>query len=873
MTDFKVWLEDHGLGKHYDHLAENGIDMDIIGDLTDADLAVLDLNLGDRRRLMQAIAAWRAASQPDSRPTPTIDPAIQATAIPSETAERRQITLIFIDLVGSTQLSNTLDLDTYHDALNAYLNACTKTIRAHDGHLALLIGDGVVGYFGYPTAREDDAERAVRAGLEACKAVRDLPMPADTPLAVRVGISTGDVIVDAQMDDKGLALGEAPNLAARLQALADPGTVAISDRTRALLGQNFRCTWKGDHTLQGFDTPVSVWTVSGVEDAILRFEAQHGDDVTPIVNRLEEIEVLQSLWTDATDAVGRIVMLSGEAGIGKSRILKALTDWIGPDDCVRLTFQCSASHSQSAFYPIVSFLQHAANIKRTDSIAEQQAKLAALVSDWIEGMDDALPILYDLLSIPPPPGTETEPMEPEQLKARIRRLLVDIIKHLANRKPVLLLFEDLHWIDPSSEELLDLLIDELRDARVLITCTYRPDYEDRWAGRTGVTTLSVARLDMHYSHEMIRTMIRDSALSRKLERRIVDKTDGVPLFIEEMVRMVEQRAETAPGQSLSDAPLDLPSTLKDLLRAKIDKLGAARELVPLCATIGRNILPEMIQKVTGLAPPRVDSLLEQLRQAQILVPEGNGADRVYGFRHALIRDVSYDMMLASTARKLHRQVAQAMSEDFADLARNDPEVLAQHCSSARMPKEARDAWKAAATLASSRFATREAISHLTAAIDQNDKLPNGIDRDQEELSLRKLLAVALDTRAYGSQAESDNFEKMSVLLETVDVDPADAFLTLHLRFGAFLMRGDPASAQTLCPRMDDHSAASGNPTLQALAAHDTGMAAFMLGEFDAAIDGFDTAIALRERMQAADVFEFHASDIGPVDQAMRLWAK
>ncbi|MEM7709321.1 MAG: AAA family ATPase, partial [Pseudomonadota bacterium] len=535
MLDLKAWLDRHSLGRHHAHLVENGIDMDIVGDLTDADLASLDLNLGDRRRLMLAIATLdRPADEPAETPS---------VGMMRDEAERRQITLVFIDLVGSTQLSNTLDLDAYHDALNGYLKACAKTIRGRDGHLALLIGDGVVGYFGYPSAREDDAERAVLAGLEACRAIRELPAPAGVPLEVRVGISTGDVIVDARMEDRGLALGEVPNLAARLQAFADPGTVAVSDRTRQLLGRNFDCAWRGEHRLAGFEAPVGVWSVLDVEEAVLRFEAQQGDDVTPIVDRIEELRLLQDRWNETTETVGQLVMLSGEAGIGKSRLLKALADWIGPEGCMRLNFQCSASYGQSAFHPVVSFLSGTAGIKRADSQAEKRHKLATLIEAWPGATTDVLPILNDLLSIPPPPGQDLEPIRPEEVKIRLRELLVDLVGGLAADKPVLLLFEDLHWIDPSSEELLDALIEELSSARVLIVCTYRPDYEDRWAERVRATTLSIARLDTYYSHEMVHTMLRESALSRKLERRIVAKTDGVPLFIEEMVRMVEGRIE------------------------------------------------------------------------------------------------------------------------------------------------------------------------------------------------------------------------------------------------------------------------------------------------------------------------------------------
>jgi class 3 adenylate cyclase len=864
MADLKDWLERHALGRHHARLVENGIDLDILADLTEADLISLDLTLGDRRRMMRAIDALRTPDRVDA-------PASASAS--SGDAERRQITLVFIDLVGSTRLSEMLDLDAYHDALNGYLNACARTIRAHGGHVALLIGDGVVGYFGYPTAQEDDAERAVRAGLDACRAVRDLPAPAGTPLEVRVGISTGDVIVDARMADRGLAMGDVPNLAARLQAFAEPGTVAISDRTRRLLGRNFDCAWRGEHAMTGFDAPVGIWTVHDVEQAILRFEAQHGDDVTPIVNRIAELSVLRDRWTKAKDAGGQLVMLSGEAGIGKSRLLQALADWIGPEGCVRLNFQCSPSYGQSAFHPVVSFLSGAADIRRADGNAEKRRKLAALVATWPEvAADEALPLLRELLSIPAP-GTDLAPIPPARLRSRIRDLLVRIVLGLSAERPVLLLVEDLHWIDPSTEELLDALFEELQDARVMIVCTYRPDTDDRWTGRARATRLSIARLTPQHSQEMVRTMLRDSALSRKLERRIVERTDGVPLFIEEMVRMVESRdADAAAGAA--DRPLELPSTLKDLLRARIDRLGAARDLAPLCAVIGRDIQPAMIETVLEIDRVRLDGLLEELVSAQILVPALPGSDRGYGFRHALIRDVAYGMMVAATARDLHRKVALTIARDFPDQARRNPEVHAQHYAIAGMHLEARAAWERAAALATRRFATREAIGHLNAAIAANDRLPDGADRDREELALRKRLDVALDTLAFGSAAAQENFERITALLDRVPMALEDACLTLHVRIGADLMTGDASRARDLCGRIHELVAPEdSDPTMRALAAHDEAMARFMLGEFDAADGWFGEALARRETISAADVLRVHASDIRVVDRAMRLWAR
>ncbi|WP_299284390.1 adenylate/guanylate cyclase domain-containing protein [uncultured Tateyamaria sp.] len=878
MDRLKAWLESHSLGKHYGLFVEHSIDLEIIPELVEADFAELGLNLGDRKRVLRALRSLNETTgkptglSENSKPFLTAPASDIGLGVPTE---KLHITMLIADLVGSTALSNELDLEEFRDVMHRYQNFAAEVIRRHHGHLAQFIGDAVTAYFGYPVAAEDDAERAVLAGLEICNSLNEQVSLANRKVQARVGIATGDLVVEDHSMREGLAFGDTPSLAARIMATTKPGTVAISERTQRLLGAGVECEWRGKHVLKGFAEPEGIWCVLGTTNPGLRFRARQKGKILPMVDRKDEMRLLESRWQAVVCGQRQTVLLSGEAGIGKSRLVEALAEKIENDGGLRLNFQCSVHDQSNAFFPLVSLINLAASIRRSDVPAQQANKLRRLLQDWYsdEDVEIALAPFASLLSIPAEAlGLDAE-LLPEQLKPRLQQVLINLAIHLSDRGPVLLLFEDLHWVDPSTEELIDLLIERLSDYPIMILSTSRPEYRFRWTGLAGVTSLSIAPLENHYAQEVMRNALSGKAATPDIEAQIIRKSDGVPLFLEEMARMVRWRLDDPVASQEDGDTIALPSTLKDLLRAKFDNLAAAREIVAVCAAIGRNIYPSMVQAVTGTSFETARAQLDYLADVDILVPRGNQPDRSYFFRHALFQEAAYDLMLKSRARALHRKIAEVIAEGYPDLARQQPDVLAQHYTRADMPVEARDAWRDAATHAASRSATEETIRHIENALEQNDRIKDRSVREAEEITLRKMFNVALNTRAFGSRPVLDNMTRLHELLLGAASTPEDAFLALHVQFGAQLMLGDAQTALAMCDDFDHLAEDCADATMKALSAHNRGMATFMLGQFHEAIAQFQLALTLRGHCTIDDVLRYHAADIALVDMAMRCWAR
>ncbi|MGV6847352.1 MAG: AAA family ATPase [Marinibacterium sp.] len=878
MNRFKAWLERHSLGKHYDLFVEHSIDLEIIPELEEADFAELGLNLGDRKRVMRALRSFNETTSKSSGLCEHSNPYLAIS--PPDTGlhgapEKLHVTMAIIDLVGSTALSNELDLEEFRDIMHRYQNLTMEVIRRYHGHVAQFIGDAVTAYFGYPTAAEDDAERAVLAGLEICRNLSQQMSLSNRKLQARVGIATGELVVEDHAMREGLAFGDTPSLAARIMAATEPGTVAISERTKRLLGVAIECEWFGKHALKGFAEPEGIWLVRAASDPGLRFRARQTGKILPMVGRKDEIRLLMGRWRSVVRGQRQTVLLSGEAGIGKSRLVEALAETIDEDGGRRLNFQCSVHDQSNAFFPLVSFMKLAAGIRRSDSPKHQARKLRRFLREWYsyDEVEQALAPFASLLSIPAEIGGFDDELSPEQRKADLQRVLTDLAIRLTGRGPVLLLFEDLHWVDPSTEEIIDLMIERLRDYPVMILCTSRPNYRFRWAGLAGVTLLSISPLEDHYATEIIRNALSGKSIGADLEAKIVGKSDGVPLFLEEMARMVRRRLDDPMETPIDGDTIALPSTLKDLLRAKFDSLATEREIVAVCAAIGRNIYPSMVQAVTGTSHEAARLQLDYLAEVEILVPRGNQPDRSYFFRHALFQEAAYDLMLTSRARAMHRRIAEVIVESFPDLALEQPDVLAQHYTRADMPVEARNAWREAAAHAAGRSATEETIRHLENALGQNARIKDRALREAEEISLRKMFNVALNTRAFGSRPVLDNMTRLRELLLGAASTPQDSFLELQMQFGALLQLGDARAAWELCDDFAQLAEDCGDPTMQAIAAHNRGMSAFMLGRFDRAIAQFNLALAWRDRCTIDDILCYHAADIGLVDRAMSCWAR
>jgi len=887
MSDLARWLSGLRLDAYYESFVRNHIDFDVLTDLTETDLEKLLVPLGDRKRLMRAIDALRNRPGADpargEAPSPSSDVARDTahdSPIRSLGEEVRQLTLMFVDLVDSTALSETLDLEEYKDTITSYQICCTEVIREYHGFLALYLGDGVMAYFGYPSAAEDDAERAAMAGLEISRAVGRIEGRNGIALKARVGIATGKVLISAitgkRTQNRGAALGEIPNLAARLQAVAKPGTVVVSEATRRLLGNRFDCSPLGIHTLKGFSEPVSVWQVDRVHSTRSRFDSRQKGPMSPFIGREEEAALISKRWRMAVSGEGQVVLLSGEAGIGKSRLAQSLCNYIKDDPHSHLHFQCSPYHTRSAFYPLISELVLAAKFQDDDSNEIKLQKLERLLGQAVENVQETMPLFAGLLSIPVDDRYPDSGRTADAAKDKTILALLDRIFGLAGQRPVIVVFEDLHWIDPSSEEFLDLLIERISSSRVLLVCTYRPEYEAPWVGRAGVLSFGVNRLTRRNALAMVDALSSEHLLPTEIAHSIVAKAEGVPLFLEELTRTVvdsvalrDRSGHAAPAAG-TNLPA-LPSTLKDLLMAKLDSLSGARDVVSACAAIGRTFTFKLLATVSGLSEGELKPILDRLTQAKILVQKGRWPDTRYSFRHALIQDAAYDTILASRARSLHARIAEVLETDFPDFATSSPEIIAQHYARGVMPRKAREFWTAAARLAIERSANQEAIAHIEAALRENERLDDSDDCARSEIALREMLCVPLEGRYWGSDDIERNLNRLRQL-QSEHGDDYDLFAVLHGLCGTHLIGGNIDHALESASEMAAISEKLDDVALTVLSQHALGMSRFFLGDLERAIDHYTSAIRLRHRASDEAIRKYYVADPEIVDLCMQAWA-
>ena len=593
--DIAAWLRELGLDRYEPAFRENEIDAEVLPDLTESDLSALGLPIGPRRKLLKAIAALREGTEPSSpaEKLPTVPAPVSATAAE---AERRSLTVLFCDLVGSTALSARLDPEDLRAVIGAYHRSAAAVIERTGGFVAKYMGDGVLAYFGYPRADEHDAERAVRAGLALVEAVAGLETAAGELLQVRIGIATGLVVV-GDLIGEGAAqeqavVGETPNLAARLQALAEPGTVVIAPSTRRLTGGLFDYQDLGAIEIKGLAVPVEAARVVRESGAESRFEALRAAR-TPLVGRDEELALLQRRWQQAKNGEGCIVLISGEPGIGKSRLAQALVEWIAGEPYTRLRTFCSPHHQDHALYPTITQLERAAGYRREDTVDQRLDKLEAVLAQATNDLGEAAPVLAALLSLPT--GERYPPLNltPQKQKEKTLQALVAQVSGLAARQPLLMLFEDAHWSDPTSLELYDLIIDRVPALRALLIVTYRPEFSPPWIGRPHVTSLGLNRLAPRQRAEMITGVTGGKALPREIADQIAYRTDGVPLFVEELTKaVVESGMLTDAGDrytAVGPVPaLAIPASLEASLLARLDRLSPVREVAQIGATLGRQ---------------------------------------------------------------------------------------------------------------------------------------------------------------------------------------------------------------------------------------------------------------------------------------------
>jgi class 3 adenylate cyclase/tetratricopeptide (TPR) repeat protein len=742
-----AWLQEHGLERYAPVLTDNDVDLEALRLLTEADFERLGVSLGHRRKLLKAIAELNGSLTPAPAVQPNQESPRPHESISSQ-AERRQLTVMFCDLVGSTALAERLDPEELRTLMQAYRNACGEVVARYEGHVAQYLGDGLMVYFGWPRAHEDDAERSVRSALEMVQAVKGVR--AMQPLAVRIGVATGAVVVgEASREDNAeakLAVGETPNLAARLQGLAGPDEIVLAPATRRLVGDIFELSDLGSRPLKGIAEPVRAWRVEAVRRTEGRFDAARGIALTPLVGREEEVALLLRRWQQAREGEGQVVLVSGEPGIGKSRLTQVLREQIEAQPHAALCYQCSPYHLNAALYPVIKQFEFAAGFSREETAAQKLDKMEALLVGNQKQRAECAPLVAALLSLP---NERYQPLQlsPQKQKEKTLEVLAEQVEALARHQPVLIVFEDVHWIDPTSEELVGVFVRGLYALPILLVMTYRPEHTPAWVGQHNVTSLTLNRLGPRQGAELVAKVTGGKALPNEVLNQILAHTDGVPLFVEELTKSTLESGllRELGDQYVLPAPLPalaIPMSLRDSLVARLDRLASIKEIAQIGACIGREFSYVLLAAVSPLSGDHLEKALTTLVDAGLVFRRGTPPDTTYTFKHALVQDAAYDSLLKSKRLQLHARIAQALENDFSDLVVNEPELLAYHYTQAGNLDAAIPHWRKAGELDLKRVALQEAIGHLNLGLELCMTLPPSADRDAQELSLRSLLLTA-----------------------------------------------------------------------------------------------------------------------------------
>jgi class 3 adenylate cyclase/predicted ATPase len=780
MQQIADWLEKLGMPEYGDCFAENKIDLSVLPHLTDQDLKDVGVPLGHRRKMLAAIAELVGALQAPPQPVLT-------ESKPQDTAERRQVTVMFSDLVGSTALSTRMDLEDLREVMSAYQKCVAETVRRFGGFVAKYLGDGVLVYFGYPQAHEDDAERAVRAGLELIVAVNALKTGAS--LQTRVGIATGLVVVGdligaGESQERGI-VGETPNLAARLQGIAEPNTVVIAENTRKLLGNLFELEDLGAKDVKGIAEPVRAWAALRPSSVESRFEALHATGLTALVGREEELELLLRRWSKVKTGEGQVVLLSGEAGIGKSRLTAALLERLAGEPHTRLRYFCSPQHTDSALYPVIGQMERAAGFVHDDTTQAKLDKLDAVLAPTSTRIEEAA-LFAEMLSLKSDGRYPALDLTAEQRRQRTLESLVSQMEALARQNPVLMIFEDAHWTDPTSLELFGRVVDRIRTLRVLLLMTFRSEFQAPWVGRPYVTALTINRLAERDISAMIDRVVGNKLLPANIRQDIIERTDGIPLFVEEMTKAVLEAESQGAVEHLAAAvpssALAVPASLQAFLMARLDRLGSAKEVTQIGAAIGREFSHSLLAAVVQKPDAELASALDRLIAAGLLFRQGVPPYVSYLFKHALVQDAAYGTLLREPRRVLHARIAETLESQFPEIAESQPQLLARHCTEAGQIEKAVGLWGKAGQRSLERSALVEAVAQHTRSLDQIETLPATPALRREQIKLQVALVTALmHVRGFAAPETKAAAERAHLLIEQAEgfgEPPEDPLLLL-----------------------------------------------------------------------------------------------
>ncbi len=759
--DMRAWLDQLGFAQFAETFAENDIDLAVLPHLTEQDLKDLGLTIGQRRKLLVAIRALADDGDP---------------AEPATGAERRQLTVMFCDLVGSTALSAKLDPEDMGEVIRAYHARCSDVVKRWDGHVAKYMGDGVLVYFGYPQAHEDDAERAVAAALEIGTAVSGLTIGDTERLAARIGIATGLVMVGELIGDgaarEQTVVGETPNLAARLQAIAAPGWAVVSASTRRLAAGMFEFEDLGTMQLKGIVDPVPAWRVIGERAAESRFEAIRIAGLTDFVGRDAEVVMLMDRWRHAKGGEGQVVLLGGEAGIGKSRITEVLRERIAVEPSVCLSFQCTPHHTNAPLYPIIKHFEHAAGFARDEADRTRLEKLEKLIDRAGSDRAAVVPLFAALLTIDVAERYLPLELTPRKQMQLTLQALADYVATIAGKQPVAMIFEDAHWIDPTSQELLALITTRIVDHRVLVVVTHRPEFQPSWSALGHLTQITLANLGRKQAAAMIANMTVGKSLPVQVLDQIVAKTDGVPLFVEELTKAVLEsgllRARDdgyALAGPLSD--LAIPSTLRDSLTARLDRLAAAKTVAQIGACIGREFSYSLIAAVSPVPFDQLDDLLAQLAESGLVLQTGTPPDARYLFRHALVQDAAYESLLKSRRQSLHAEIGRAWEGDDGSAVAFDTNAIADQFAKGEIWLKAVEYYRRSAENSARAYAMREALALYDEALAAGGHL----DQDGAAeilMSIHQVKAELYFTVGAFNRARTENAQMLDIARRTGD---------------------------------------------------------------------------------------------------------
>jgi predicted ATPase/class 3 adenylate cyclase len=872
MTSAELWLEGLGLGKYARVFAEQAIDIDVIPDLDDADLEKLGIPLGDRKRMLKAVAALAGVS----RPTPAV-----ALSPPLSNAERRQLTVLFCDLVGSTPLAAKLDPEDLNGVIRKFQDACAGVITRAGGYVAKYMGDGVLAYFGYPQAHEDEAERAVRAGLDVVARVGQLVLPSGEPLQVRVGIATGTVIVGETIGEgvsrEQAVVGETPNLAARLQEIAAPDTVAITTSTLRLLGGIFAIQDLGLQALKGIAEPAPIFRVTGERAVVSRFDAFRSKKLTQFVGRQKELRQLLALWERAKQQSGQVALVCGEAGIGKSRITRTLRDHIAADPHITVTWQCSPYHGNSPFYPVIRQIEFAARFDVEDTPEIKLRKLEALLArNGPEGLKD-VSLYASLLSLPTRDQYPDLQLTPQRRKELTIEALIRQFFHLSAAKPVLFILEDIHWIDPTTLELFSRAIPVTKDAPALFVLTFRPDFFPPWLNEPNVTMLRCGRLERSHVAAMILHMTGGKELPAEVYTQILDRTDGVPLFVEELTKAVLESGhlhDVGDRYVIGDSravPV-IPATLHDSLMARLDRLMSIKEIPQIGAALGREFSYRLLAAVAPIEEPALRAALNQLVDAELIFARGEPPDSIYTFKHALVQQAAYDSLLRSKRQQLHARIAEILERQFADIVETQPELIAHHLAQAGLNESAIAYLKQAGQRSIERSANSEAIGHLEAALELLKALPQSAERTRLAIELEVMLGQAMIAgRGYAAPETREVLLRAKGLIE-ISTDPKQKFAVLYGVWACYYVGGEVAEQQKAAAEFLAEAERHADSAALCLAHRTLGTTYVTMGEFAAGRTHLERARALFDPDDHGRYrFQF-GQDIGATALSYLCWA-